>query len=147
MYFLSKILILLFNFTINHCKWLIYNVVLLSSVQQSDSVIHMHISILSQIIFPYRLLQNTEKSSLCYTLGPCCLFYTCEWASEVTQSCLTLCDPMDCSLPGSSIHVIFQASILEWVAISYSRRSSRPRDLTHVSRIVGRCFTVWATRK
>ena len=41
--------------------------------------------------------------------------------SEVTQSCLTLCDPMDCSLPGSSVHGIFQARILEWVAISFSR--------------------------
>ena len=48
--------------------------------------------------------------------------------SEVTQSCPTLCDPMDCSLPGSSIHGIFQARVLEWVAISFSRGSSRPRD-------------------
>ena len=48
--------------------------------------------------------------------------------SEVTQLCLTLCDPMDCSLPGSSIHGIFQARILEWVAISVSRRSPRHRD-------------------
>ena len=44
--------------------------------------------------------------------------------SEVTQLCLTLCDPMDCSLPGSSIHGIFQARILEWVAISFSKRPS-----------------------
>ena len=44
-----------------------------------------------------------------------------ESESEVTQSCLTLCDPMDCSLPGSSIHEIFQAGVLEWVAISFSR--------------------------
>ena len=50
-----------------------------------------------------------------------------ESESEVTQSSLTLCDPMDCSLPGSSVHGIFQARILEWVAISFSRRSSRPR--------------------
>ena len=53
---------------------------------------------------------------------------------------------MDC-LPGSSIHGIFQARILEWVAISFSRVSSRPRDWTEVSCIVGRCFTVWATRE
>ena len=45
--------------------------------------------------------------------------------SEVTQSCLTLCDPMDCSLPGSSIHGIFQARVLEWVAISFSNRDTR----------------------
>ena len=54
---------------------------------------------------------------------------------------------MDCSLPDSSIHGIFQARILEWAAISFSRRSSRPRDWTQVSRIVGRRFTVWATRE
>ena len=51
----------------------------------------------------------------------------------VTQWCLTLCDPMDCSLPGSSVHGIFQARILEWVAIPYSRASSRPRGWTHFS--------------
>ena len=56
--------------------------------------------------------------------------------NEVAQSCLTLCNPMDYSLPGSSIHGIFQARILEWVAISFSRRSSQPRDWTRVSRIV-----------
>ena len=66
--------------------------------------------------------------------------------SEVAQLCLTLCDPMDCSPPGSSIHGIFQARVLEWVASSFSRGSSRPRDWTWISRIVGRHFTVWATR-
>ena len=70
-----------------------------------------------------------------------------ESESEVTQSCPTLCDPMDCSLPGSSVHGIFQATILEWVAISFSRGSSPSRDWNQVSRIVGRCFTVWATRE
>ena len=44
------------------------------------------------------------------------------------QSCPTLCDPMDCSLPGSSVHGTLQARTLEWVAISSSRGSSRPRD-------------------
>ena len=67
--------------------------------------------------------------------------------SEVAQSCLTLCDLMDCSLPGSSVHEIFQARVLEWVAISFSRGSSQPRDRTRVSRIAGRRFTVWATRE
>ena len=50
--------------------------------------------------------------------------------SEVSQSCPTFCDPMDCSLPHSSVHRIFQARVLEWVAISFSRGSSRPRDRT-----------------
>ena len=48
--------------------------------------------------------------------------------SEVAQLCQTLCDPMDSSLPGSSIHSIFQARVLEWVAISFSRGPSQPRD-------------------
>ena len=68
-----------------------------------------------------------------------------EWRIEVTQLCPTLCDPMDCSLPGSSVHGIFQAIVLEWIAISFSRGSSQPRDRTQVSHIVDRCFTVWAT--
>ena len=67
--------------------------------------------------------------------------------SEVTQSCPTLCNPTDCSLPGSSIHGILQARILEWVAVSFSRGSSRPRNRTHVSLIAGRRFNLWATRE
>ena len=67
--------------------------------------------------------------------------------SEVTQSCPTFCDPVDCSLPGSSVRGILQARTLKWVAISFSRRSSQPRDRTRVSRIAGRRFTVWATRE
>ena len=59
--------------------------------------------------------------------------------SEVAQSYPTLCDPMDCSLLRSSVHGIFQARVLEWVAISFSRGSSWPRDRTQVSRTVGRC--------
>ena len=58
-----------------------------------------------------------------------------------------LCNPIDCSLPGSSVHGIFQARILEWVAISFSRGSSQPRDQTQVSPTAGRLFTMWATRK
>ena len=67
--------------------------------------------------------------------------------SAVAQSCPTLCDPMDCSLPGSSLHGILQARVLEWVTISFSRGSSRPRDRTRVSHIPGRRFNLWATRK
>ena len=67
--------------------------------------------------------------------------------SSVAQSCLTLCDPVDCSLPGSSVHGIFQTIVLEWIAISFSRGYSWPRDRTQVSRILDRRFTVWATRE
>ena len=66
---------------------------------------------------------------------------------QVVPSCPNLCDPMDCSLPGSSVHGIFQARVLEWVAISFSRGSSWPRDRTRISHIVGRCFTVWVMRE
>ena len=60
--------------------------------------------------------------------------------SEIAQSCPSLCDPMYCSPPGSSIHGIFQTRVLEWVAISFSRLSSWPRDQTWVSCIAGKCF-------
>ena len=61
--------------------------------------------------------------------------------SEVTQSCPTLCDPMDCSPPGSSVHGILQASILEWVAMPFSKGLPRLRDRTQVSCTAGGCFT------
>ena len=60
----------------------------------------------------------------------------------VVQSCPTLCNPMDCNPPGSSVHGILQARILEWVAISFSRRSSWPR----VSCIACIFFIIWGTR-
>ena len=62
------------------------------------------------------------------------------------QSCPTLCNPMNCSPPGSSVHRALQARILEWVAMS-SRGSSRPRDQTWVSCTAGSLFTIWATRE
>ena len=70
----------------------------------------------------------------------------------VAQSCPTLCDPMDCSPLGSSVHGISQARILEWVAICFSRGSSPPRDRTWVSCITGQFFFFfffnhWATRE
>ena len=68
------------------------------------------------------------------------------WTSEVAQSCLTLCHPMDWSLPGSFTHGIFRTRVLEWVAISFSRGSAPPRDRAQVSCIAGRLFTVWATK-
>ena len=61
------------------------------------------------------------------------------WKVKV-KSCPTLCDPMDCSLPGSSVHGIFKGRVLKWVAISFSKGSSRPRDQARVSWVVGRCF-------
>ena len=67
-----------------------------------------------------------------------------KWSCSVMSDSLW---PVDCSLPGSSLCGVLQARILEWVAISFSRGSSWPRDWTQVSRIEGRCFTLWATRE
>ena len=63
----------------------------------------------------------------------------------IAQLCPTLCEPMDYSPPGSSVHGILQARILEWIARLFSRESSWPRDGTQVSHIAGRLITVWAT--
>ena len=93
--------------------------------------------------------QAPSELAVLYSSFPLAIYVThdeVKW-SKFTQSCQTLCDPMDCSLQGSSIHGTFQARVLEWVAISFSRGSSWPRDRAQVSRIVGRCFTLWATRE
>ena len=63
------------------------------------------------------------------------------------QSFLTLCNSMNCSLPGSSVHRILQARIMKWVANPFSQGASWPKDWTHVSCIAERFFTVWATRE
>ena len=64
----------------------------------------------------------------------------CESESEFAQLCPTLCNAMECSPPGFYVHGVFQARVLEWVAISFSGGSSRPGDGTRVSRTVGRRF-------
>ena len=78
---------------------------------------------------------------------PCFSFLARRKEGLVVQSCLTLCDPMNRGLPGSSVHEILQARILQWVAISFSRGSSRLRDRTPVSCTAGWWFTVWTTRE
>ena len=65
----------------------------------------------------------------------------------VAQLCLTLCNPRDYSPPGSSVHGILQARILEWVAMPSSRGSSQHRDQTQVSHTAGGFFPIWATRE
>jgi len=97
---------------------------------------------------------NSTSKYIIYSIYPlsdismCVCVCVCEvkW-KEVAQLCPTLCNSMDCSLRGFSIYGNFPGKILEWVAISFSRRSSRPSDWTQVSRIIGRRFTVWATRE
>ena len=74
-------------------------------------------------------------------------YFASTWSEVKSVSHVWLCDPMDYSLSGSSVHGIFQARVLEWAAISFSRGPSLPRDLTRVSCIVGRCFILQATRE
>ena len=90
---------------------------------------HHGIKIKINLSFTVRQIQ-VQRSITYATLG--------ESESKVTHSCLTLCDPMDCSLLSSSVHGIFQARLLEWIAISFLRGSSRPSNRTRVSRIAGR---------
>ena len=75
------------------------------------------------------------------------LVYQWKMKVLVAQLCLTLCNPTDYSPPGSSVHGILQARILEWVAIPFFRGSSRPKDQTWLSCIASGFFTVWATRE
>ena len=74
-------------------------------------------------------------------------FLLCCCCCLVAKSCLILCNPMDHSPLGPSVHGISQARILEWVAISFSREASQPRDRTWVSHLAGRRCNLWATRE
>ena len=91
-----------------------------------------------QQVFSPGLFQPQEVSAS----GCECATFTWNVKVKVAQSCLTLCHPMD-----YTVHGILQARILEWVAIPFSRGSSRPRDRTQVSHIAGGFFTSWATRE
>ena len=68
-----------------------------------------------------------------FTKNMLCVRHCSRHCAKSFQLCLTICNPMDCSLPGCSVHGILQARILEWVAMPSSRGSSRPRDWTHIS--------------
>ena len=107
-------------------------------------VMYLLLNMLSKLVIDF--LPRSKRLLISWLQSPFAVILS-EWVREVTQSCPTLCDPMDCSPPGSLVHGIFQAWILEWVAISFSRGSSQPRDRTQVSRVVCRCFTIWATRE
>ena len=103
---------------------------------------------LGETLLAFALLHFVLQGQNCLLLQVSLDFPGCQALSVlVAQSCPTLCDPMDCSPPGSSAREIFQARILQWVAISFSRWSSHPRDRTRVSCAAGRFFTDRATRE
>ena len=118
--------------------WLYREVFLLLVIISLD--IHFFSCILLLII------QNTTQMLLpdyLYLLSE----FTCMLGDLVAKSYLTLCDPMERSSSGSSVHGIPPVRILEWVAISFSKRSPCSRDQTWVSWIAGRFFTNWARRQ
>ena len=105
-------------------------------LSQDSSPVHLQIDVFRVAMGnPLNLLASrdpsplkSEDAAVCPKRDCCCL---------VAKLCPTLCDPMDCSPPGSSVHGISQATILEWVAISFSRGFSKPRDQTHISCLTG----------
>ena len=103
----------------------------LSCVRVESSLPYFFLSLILKLVFQFQSIKCMMRES----------------ESEVAHSCPTLCDTMDCSLSGSSVHGIFQARVLEWIDISFSRGSSQPRYQTQVSRIAGSHFTFWATRE
>ena len=132
------------------CHILLWNVSPLPKIRSLPP--SLYLLVLSDVFcllkYFWLLRMNEEQRCLCWTVtqqgGPCAL-------CSVTQLCPALCDPLDCSPPGSSVHRISQARILEWVVISFPRGSSQSRgsagDRTCVS-CVGRWILYhWATRE
>ena len=122
---------------------------------QSAHIYHMHIDKIN-LLYKYIVQQReyrqyfiitTNRVKYLKTMSHCCIpendILKINYGSMlVAQLHPTLCDPMDCSLPSSSVHGILQARILEWVAIPFSRGSSQARDQTWVSCIAGRFLTI-----
>ena len=95
-------------------------------------------------------LGGTRRGLWLYSVGPILPYLPPLGCVQLLQLCPTVCDPMDCSLPGSSVHGIFPARILEWVAIPFSKGSSWPRDQTRISCDFCTCRWAlhhWATRE
>ena len=133
------------------CSLYLFSVVYFSSKYHHILMVHylLFFSGLPNISQPYHISRGNflVLFMISFPVHRSTLYKVSEQVSEVAQLCPTLCDPVDCSLPGSSIHGILQTRILEWVAISFSRGSSRSRDQSRVSRIGSRRFNLWVTRE
>ena len=105
-------------------------------------------ALLNNVLYTLQITcTQTYKRTVMISLMNCSISIPTTTTTKSLQSCLTLCNPIDSSPLGSSIHGVFQARILEWAAISFSRGSSWPRDETRVSHTAGRLFTIWANRE
>ena len=110
-----------------HCKWRDGS----PEPNQSTLLGNLYSTVSTQPGYNFIIHTHTHTQNVC---------------SQLLQSCFTLCDPMDCSPPGSFVHGIFLARILEWIAMPSSRGSSQPRNWIHISYVVGR-FYCWATKE
>ena len=120
------------------CSLLTNNAVIVSGKQWRDSAILTCICVYG-CVFSHSLPGSSVQEYIHVSILPQTQLPSSLWK---LLNCLTLCDPMD-----YTVHGIFQARILEWVAFPFFRGSSQPRDWTHVSCIAGAFFTNWATRE
>ena len=153
-----------------YCKWSCYNhvfcEVILSSLRTGNYLFHFlkcfycRNNVYTDNIANYNCIRERYKIKVNFLPNPTCnwqglLKLLCLFAFyiiwkvkvKVAQSCPTLCNPMDCSPPGSSVHGILQTRILEWVAIPFSRGYFQSRDQTQVSHITDGSFTIWTSRE
>ena len=98
-------------------------------------------------LFGYKYIQIDIVKNIYKEIKCCFMVLLVYKLKSVAQSCSTLCHPMDCRPPGSSVRGFFQARMPEWIAISFSRGCSWPRDWTQVSSLAGRLFTICVTRE
>ena len=131
-----------------HCLYVFVCVRSVNSVV-SNSLWHYGLQPI-RLLCPWEIpLKNDQNYKMGASPLPLCVCVCVRAHTQLIQSCPTLCDTLDCP-PGSSVHGILQARILEWVAMPSSRRSAQPTGWTHVSYvscIAGRFFTHWATWK
>ena len=139
----------------SHNSHLVESMLVFSLELTANGIYHLILRHKRQLVMWWLQSTLTVSCSRCWTTFPSSWLKTkgvnvLGWLCSVAQSCPSLCDPMDRSPPGSSVHGILQARILEWVAIPFSRGSSQPRDLTHVScvgrQILYHCAT-WEARE
>ena len=131
----SQIVPLEYLWTFSHCKCSQHSC-WMSSVQNATWI-------LSYAVITAATILQDDPDTTAQELGwyHCCCWPWYDCCCLVTKSCLTLCDPTDYSLSGCSIHGVFQARIVEWVAISFSRGSSQPRNWTPISCFADRFLT------
>ena len=126
--------------------WKLYSWVFIPEKQKLCSHTHLYINVHRSLV------TKNQKQPRCLSPGEWLdklwYIYTTEYCCLVAKllSVWLFCDPMDCSLPGSSVHETFQARILELVAILFSRGSSQTRDWTHIPSIGRQILDHWATK-